>query len=72
MSPRKILALLLLAAGIFILVQGGFSFSKQKDTAKIGPLELSVAKKERVAIPNWAGIAAIVVGAGLLLVPGKR
>lgn len=72
MSPRKILALVLIAAGIFILVQGGFSFSKQKDTAKIGPLELSVAKKERVAIPNWAGIAAIVVGAGLLFVPGKR
>jgi hypothetical protein len=72
MSPRKIVALLLLAAGIFVLVQGGFSFTKNKDTAKLGPLELSVAKKEKVAIPNWVGIAAIVVGAGLLLAPGKR
>lgn len=72
MSPRKILALLLLAGGVFVLVQGGFSFAKKKDTAKIGPLEFSVAKKERVAIPQWAGIAAVVVGAGLLLLPGKR
>ncbi|MEO8275960.1 MAG: hypothetical protein ABI639_07040 [Thermoanaerobaculia bacterium] len=72
MSPRKIFALVLLAAGIFVLVQGGFSFAKNKDTAKVGPLEFSVAKKEHVAIPNWAGIAAIVAGAALLLAPGKR
>jgi drug/metabolite transporter (DMT)-like permease len=72
MSARKILALLLLAAGVFILVQGGFSFAKDKDTAKIGPLEFSVAKKERVELPKWTGIVAIALGAGLLLLPGKR
>ena len=72
MNLRKIVALLLLAAGVFVLVQGGFSFGTKKDTAKIGPLEFSVAKKEHIAIPNWAGIAAIALGAGLLLLPGKR
>ena len=72
MKPIKIVALLLVIAGVFVLVQGGFSFGKSKETAKIGSLEFSVAKKERVAVPQWVGIAAIVVGAGLLLVPGKR
>lgn len=72
MKPLKILALLLVAAGVYVLVQGGFSFGKSKDTAKIGTLEFSVAKKERVEVPKWAGIAAIAVGAGLLLLPGKR
>jgi hypothetical protein len=72
MKPIKIVALLLVIAGVFVLVQGGFSYAKSKDTAKVGPLEFSVSKKERVAVPQWAGIAAIVVGAGLLLVPGRR
>jgi hypothetical protein len=72
MKPLKIVALLLVAAGVVVLLQGGFSYGKSKDTAKIGPLEFSVAKKERVEVPKWAGIAAIAVGAGLLLLPGKR
>ncbi len=72
MNLRKLVAVLLLAAGVLVLVYGGFSFGRTKETAKLGPLELSVAKKERVEVPKWAGIAAIVVGAGLLLVPGKR
>jgi hypothetical protein len=72
MKPIKIVAVLLLAAGVWVLAQGGFTFGKSKETAKIGSLEFSVSKKERVAVPQWAGIAAIVVGAGLLLVPGRR
>lgn len=72
MNLRKIFALLLLAAGIFILVQGGFSFTKEKDSTKLGPLELSYSKKEKVSLPPWAGIAAIVGGAALLLVPSRK
>ena len=48
MSLRKIVALLLVAAGVFILVQGGFSFAKDKDTAKIGPLELTGENTRRL------------------------
>lgn len=72
MSGRKIFALLLLAVGIFVLVQGGFTFTKKKDSAKLGPVEFSYSKKERVALPNWVGIVAIAGGAALLLVPGKK
>ncbi len=72
MNLRKLVAVLFLAAGVLALVYGGFSFGRKKETAKLGPLELSVAKKERVEVPKWAGIVAIAVGAGLLLVPGKR
>lgn len=72
MNLRRIAALILIAAGVYVLVQGGFSIGRSKETAKLGPLEFSVAKKERVAVPTWAGIAAVAVGAGLLLLPGKR
>jgi hypothetical protein len=33
---------------------------------------LSVKDKETVNIPMWAGIGAIVVGAGLLLAGGRK
>jgi LPXTG-motif cell wall-anchored protein len=63
----KIVAIALIVAGILGLVYGGFSYTQETHNAKLGPLELSVQDKERVNIPVWAGVAAIVVGGGLLL-----
>lgn len=71
MSAVKIAAIALIAAGILALVYGGFSYTKETHEAKIGPLELSVTDKETVNVPVWAGVAAIVVGGVLLLVPRK-
>ena len=67
MNPLKILAIVLIAAGILALVYGGFTYTKSTHDAKIGPLELSIKDKETVNIPLWAGVGAIVVGGGLLL-----
>ena len=68
MSAIKIVAILLIAAGIVGLVYGGFTYTKTTHNAKVGPFELSVKDKETVNIPVWAGIGAIVVGGVLLLV----
>jgi TRAP-type C4-dicarboxylate transport system permease small subunit len=72
MSGLRIAAIALIVAGILGLVYGGFSYTKETHEAKLGPLELSIKDKERVNVPVWAGVAAIVVGGGLLLLPGKR
>lgn len=72
MNAIKIVGVVLILAGILGLAYGGFSFTKETHEAKIGPLELQVKEKERVNIPAWAGIGAIVVGAALLLVPARR
>ena len=50
---------------------GGFSFTKETHEAKIGPITLSVADKEHVNVPVWAGVGGIALG-GLLLVLGGR
>ena len=71
MSALKIVAILLIAAGVAGLVYGGFTYTKSTHDAKIGPFEFSVKDKETVNIPMWAGIGAIVVGGGLLLVRTK-
>ncbi len=72
MNAVKIVGVLLIAAGAAALVYGGFSFTKETHQAKLGPIEFSVQEKENVNIPAWAGVAAIVAGAGLLLVGGRK
>ena len=72
MNAVKIVGLLLIAGGVLGLVYGGFTYTKETHEAKIGPLEMAVKEKQTVNVPVWAGVGAIVVGCGLLLVGGKR
>lgn len=66
MNPLKILAIVLVIAGILGLVYGGLTYTKSSHETKIGPIEFSVKDKETVNIPVWAGVGAIVVGGALL------
>lgn len=72
MSGLKILAIVLIVAGVVGLAMGGFTYTEETHDAKLGPIELEIKDKERVNIPVWAGVAAIAVGAGLLLFAGKK
>lgn len=71
MNAIRVLAIVLIVAGILGLVYGGFSYTKETHQAKLGPFELSVKDKETVNVPLWAGVAAIVAGAALLVVRRK-
>jgi TRAP-type C4-dicarboxylate transport system permease small subunit len=71
MSALRIVALLLIAAGIVGLVYGGITYTKSTHDTKIGPLEVSIKDQETVNIPVWAGVGAIVVGGALLFVRAK-
>ncbi len=71
MNATKIVAIVLIIAGVLGLLYGGFSYTKDTTAVKLGPIELSVKEKQTVNIPIWAGIGAIVVG-GLLLVLGSK
>ena len=72
MSPTKIVGIILIVLGAAALAYGGFSFTKETHSAKLGPLELQVKEKEQVNVPQWAGIAAIVAGVVLLVVGKKK
>ena len=67
MSALKMVAIVLIAAGIIGLVYGGVTYTKTTHDAKVGPFEFSIKDKETVNIPIWAGVGAIVVGGALLL-----
>ena len=66
------IGVVLIAAGVLALTYGGFTYTKNTQQAKIGPLELSVKEQQTVNVPAWAGGAAIVVGLGLLVAGGRK
>jgi len=68
----RIVAILFIVGGALGLVYGSFSYTKDTTALKLGPIELKVEEKETVNVPVWAGIGAIVVGAVLLAVGGKK
>ncbi|GAB6141618.1 hypothetical protein JCM14076_23470 [Methylosoma difficile] len=72
MGSIKIIATLLIVAGLFGLVYGQFSYTQETQEAKIGALELTVKDTKTVNIPIWAGVAAIASGCGLLMFAGKN
>jgi TRAP-type C4-dicarboxylate transport system permease small subunit len=72
MNTLKLLALVLMAAGVLGLAYGGFSYTRQSTQAKIGPIELSVNERHTVNVPIWVGVGAILAGGVLLVVSNKR
>ena len=72
MNASKIVAMALIVAGVLGLVYGGFSYTQDSTTAKLGPIELTVKDRKSVNIPVWAGVAAVVAGGALLLFGSKR
>lgn len=69
MKAIKLIATLLVAAGLLALTYRGFDYPKSEHDAKLGSLEFAVKSEGRTNIPEWAGVAAVVLGTLLLLVP---
>ena len=72
MNPVKVIAIVLVIAGVLGLVYGGFSYTKDTTVVKLGPIELTAKEKETVNVPLWAGVGAIVAGVVLLSIGGRK
>lgn len=72
MQGTKLIGAVLLALGILAVAYGGFSYTKDTDNIKLGPIEIEVKDKEQVNVPLWAGILVSVVGGVLLAGKGKQ
>jgi hypothetical protein len=71
MNNMKIVAIVLMAAGILGLAYGGFTFTEDTHEANIGSLSLSIDEKRHVNIPVWAGVGMLLVG-GLMFANGRK
>ena len=72
MNTTRMVAIVLIVAGVLALAYGGFSYNKESVGAKLGPIELKVTEKKTVNVPMWAGVGAIVVGGVLLVLGGRK
>jgi len=71
MKPVRILAIVLIVAGLLGLAYGSFSYTKDTHETRVGPIALSVKETQTVNVPVWAGVGAIVAGVVLLFVRTK-
>jgi len=71
MGTSKIFGILLIVAGVLGLVYGGFTYTKDTHSAKLGPITLNVQEKETVVIPLILSVAALGLG-GFLLLAGRK
>jgi hypothetical protein len=69
MKLAKMTGIAFLVAGIAAWAYGGFAYTRHVREPQIAPLGPVESERERVTIPVWAGVVAIVAGASLLLVP---
>ncbi|MBS1732231.1 MAG: hypothetical protein JST02_02950 [Bacteroidetes bacterium] len=68
----KTFGIILVAAGILMLIFRGFSFTKEKKVADIGPVEINKKEKKSVAWPLYAGGIAVAAGVVVLLASRKK
>lgn len=72
MNVIKMVGIALIIAGALGLGYSSFSYTKDTEAIKVGPIEMTVKEKQTVNIPVWAGAGAIVLGGLLLLLGNKR
>ena len=71
MNAARIAGIVLILAGLAGFFTGGFSFTKDRTAAKLGPIELTVKDQESVNIPQWLSLGAVALGV-VFLVAGFR
>ena len=71
MKPVTIIGLVLIVLGIVGFCLGGFNFTREKQDAKIGPLEIDHQSTQTVPIPPLLSGLVLVGGIGLVVVGAK-
>lgn len=71
MKPLAIAGVVLIGLGIAGLALGRFSYTTEKAVIDVGPIKATVDERHSIAIPDIAGIAAILAG-GLLVFLSRR
>ena len=72
MGIARLAGILLIIAGAAALAYGGFSYTKDTHSAKLGPVVVKIQESRSVDIPLAAGAGAIALGLVLLLASRSR
>jgi hypothetical protein len=72
MKPMALLGILLIVFGVIGLVVANVSFTEHKTVLDAGPIKITQEQERVIPIPTIAGIVAVAVGLGLVLVARRR
>ena len=67
----RTLGIILIVFGAIGLLYGGFSYTRRRDTVRLGPMSATIEQRESVPIPPILGGVVLVAGIAVLLV-GQR
>jgi uncharacterized membrane protein HdeD (DUF308 family) len=65
------LGIILIIIGAAMLIWTGISFTKKEKVVDVGPLQVSVDKKQTIGWPPYLG-TILLVGGIILIVTGKK
>jgi hypothetical protein len=71
MKPIMLFGVVLIVAGIVGLGVANISFTEQKTVLDAGPLKITKEEQHTIPVPTIAGIAAIVIGLGMVFMGRK-
>jgi len=71
LSALRILAIVLIVAGVAALAYGQFTYTKSSHDLNVGPVGVTLKNKRTVNVPLWVGIAAIAAGLVMVIVPRR-
>jgi threonine/homoserine/homoserine lactone efflux protein len=69
---KRNLGIILIIAGAAMLIWTGVSFTKKEKVVDLGPLSVSVDKKQQVTWPPYLGGVLLVVGIIFIVTDKKR
>jgi hypothetical protein len=72
MSPKIIIAIVLIALGIVAFAYQGITYTTREKVVDLGPIQMTAEKTKTIPLPPILGAIALVGGIVLLVVGGRK
>ncbi len=72
MKPLAIVGVILIILGIAGLVVPRFSYTTEEKVLEVGPIVATAEKEHSIAVPDIAGVIAVLAGGALVFASTRR
>jgi drug/metabolite transporter (DMT)-like permease len=72
MSPKTIIAIILIAVGIVVFTYQGITYTTREKVVDLGPIQMTAEKTKTFPLPPILGAIALVGGIVLLVVGNRK
>ena len=72
MSPKTIIAIILIAVGVVVFTYQGITYTTREKVVDLGPIQMTAEKTKTIPLPPILGAIALVGGIVLLVVGNRK